>query len=75
MHWWAEKWQQGVHAMDYDTWIALFSATLVELRPHLSARMAHSVGEHEYTADNTNPKATARAYHVRHGGTLPTVKR
>ena len=60
--------------MDYVTWIAMFSATLVELRPHLSARMAHSVGEQEYTAANTNPKATARAYHVKHGGTLPAAK-
>jgi len=36
--------------------------------------MALGVGKQEYTADNTNPKATARAYHLRHGGTLPTVK-
>jgi hypothetical protein len=60
--------------MNYISWIALFAATLVELRPHLSARMANSVGEQEYTADNSNPKGTARAYHVKHGGTLPAAK-
>jgi hypothetical protein len=34
---------------------------LVDLRPHLSTRMAREVGVQEYAADNTNPKATARA--------------
>ncbi len=60
--------------MDRETWLALFAAVLVDLRPHLSAGMAHRVGEPEYTADNTNPKATARAYHLKHGGTLPAAK-
>jgi hypothetical protein len=60
--------------MNHETWLGLFAAVLVELRPHLSTRMAHGVGEQEYTADNTNPKATARAYHVKHGGKLPAAK-
>ena len=60
--------------MDHETWLALFAAVLVELRPHLSVKMAHRVAEQECTPDNTNPKATARAYHVKHGGTLPAAK-
>ena len=62
------------HIMDKATWVALFAVALVDLRPHLSARLAQGVAVHEYTADNTNPRATARAYHVRHGGTLPVIK-
>ena len=61
--------------MDKETWVALFAVALVNLRPHLSDRMAQGVAAEEYTADNTNPKATARAYHVKHGGTLPVGKR
>jgi hypothetical protein len=61
--------------MDKYAWVELFAVALVELRPHLSAKMAQGVAAEEYTADNTNAKGTARAYHVKHGGTLPVGKR
>ena len=50
----------AAHVMDRETWIELFAVVLVELRPHFSAIMAHRVGTQEYTAENTNPKGTAR---------------
>lgn len=58
---------------DKTTWVALFAAVLIELRPHLSARMAHDIGEQEFNP-NSDPRATARAYHVTRGGWLPAAK-
>ena len=60
--------------MDRETWLTLFASVLRDLRPHLSARMAHGVGAQEYTADHKNPKGAAHAYHLKYGGTLPAAK-
>ena len=65
---------RGGVVMDYDTWVALFAATLVELRPHLTAKMAEQHAIAAYDAADNNPKYAARAYLFAHGGTLPPVK-
>jgi hypothetical protein len=51
--------------MGHDVWVALFAAMLVELRPQLTAKMALMAGEKTYTAEDTDPKAAARAYHAK----------
>jgi len=39
----------GGVVMDYDTWIALFALALVELRPHLTAKIAqqHAIAAYD----------------------------
>lgn len=51
--------------MDEETWVALFTVALVELRPHLTARMAMVVAHETYTIEDKDPKTAARAYHAK----------
>ena len=60
--------------MDCDTWIALFAVALVELRPHLTAKIAQQHAIAAYDAADDNPQCAARAYLFAHGGTLPLIK-
>jgi len=61
--------------MDHDTWVALFAMALVELRPHLTARLAEQHAIAAYDVADADPKAAARAYLFAHGGTLPSAPR
>lgn len=63
-----------VRVMDYDTWIALFAMALVELRPHVTAKIAQQHAIAAYDVADSSPKCAARAYLFAHGGTLPPVK-
>jgi hypothetical protein len=58
--------------MERLTWIAIFAATLADLRPYLGIRTLHAVGEQRYSATDEDPQ---RAAHVHHQTQLtPTQK-
>lgn len=49
--------------MERLTWISLFAATLVELRPHLGVSTLQAIGEQCYSATDEDPKGAAHSYH------------
>jgi hypothetical protein len=70
---WREVGSGGV-VTDYDTWVALFAATLVGLRPHLTAKVAQRLAIEAFDGTDTDPKAAVRAYLFAHGGTLQAAR-
>jgi hypothetical protein len=49
--------------MERLTWIAVFAATLAQLRPQLSVWKLQDIGEQCYSSTDEDPKSAARAYH------------
>jgi hypothetical protein len=49
--------------MERLTWIAVFAATLAELRPYIGVRTLHAIGEQCYSASDEDPESAARVYH------------
>ena len=47
-----------------------FIEALQRLRPHVSLRLANTIGRAEYQPD-ADPKKAAAAYHARHEPSLP----
>ena len=60
--------------MERLTWIAIFAATLAELRPQLSARAMHALGEHFYATTDEDPARAARTHHQACTGSPPKAQ-
>lgn len=57
-----------------DAWLTQFEEALRELRPHVSTKLATTIGRGEYLPDR-DPKKAAAAYHARQGGAPPAAKK
>ena len=55
---------------DIAVWLSAFVDELQALRPHVSFKLAHTIGRSEFLPD-LEPVDAARAYHRRQGATPP----